>query len=172
VHGAAAAAGTSGAQQEHQQQQRLLSLLDQMQLETTGSAADACDVRAAANDQHAMQGVEAAAVKPGFYEQQMQRAVADAVAASASQEAAQCSGSSNAGGPHGHGCGGSATHGCHHSHSHEHDPLEPSPLEPTEAEFNAAVREAVQELDACVVGINDLLDEVREAVQELQEEAS
>lgn len=166
---AAAAAGTSNAQQEHQQQQHLLSLLDQMQLETTGSAADACDVRAAANDQHAM---PATAVKPGFYEQQMQRALADAVAASASQEAVQGSSSSNAGASHGHGCGGAATHGCQHSHSHEHDPLEPSPLEPTEAEFNAAVREALQELDVCVVGINDLLDEVREAVQELQEEAS
>jgi hypothetical protein len=40
-------------------------------------------------------------------------------------------------------------------------------LEPTEAEYTAAVRECWQELDACVDGINEALEEVRDAMYEL-----
>ncbi|WIA34400.1 hypothetical protein OEZ86_012736 [Tetradesmus obliquus] len=49
------------------------------------------------------------------------------------------------------------------------DPLDAGSMEPTEAEYNAAVREALQQLDECVVGINEVLQEVQEAVTELQE---
>jgi hypothetical protein len=47
--------------------------------------------------------------------------------------------------------------------------LDAGSLEPTEAEYNAAVREALQQLDECVVGINEVLQEVQEAVAELQQ---
>lgn len=92
-------------------------------------------------------------VKPGFYEQQLQQATA-AAAAAAQQPSHQH-----------HGC-------CGHDHDYgEHDPLECSELEPTEAEYSAAVKEALQELDACVVGINEVLEEITYAVQELTEQA-
>ena len=42
-------------------------------------------------------------------------------------------------------------------------------MEPTEAEFNAALREALQELDGCIRAINELLEEVREVVQQEME---
>jgi hypothetical protein len=156
-----------------------MAMLHEMQLQTAqgpaaaaGTAtADGCDVNAERSDQQAGLSNGPAAVKPGFYEQQMQRAVADALAATSSQQQQQradtSSDSSHSGGAHVHGCG----HGCGRGHEHEHasDPLQPNnPLEPNEAEFKAAVREALQELDVCVGSINELLEEVREAVLDLQ----
>jgi hypothetical protein len=42
--------------------------------------------------------------------------------------------------------------------------------EPTEEEFNGALAEATQALQAAVVAVNDALGELREAAHELQEE--
>ena len=41
--------------------------------------------------------------------------------------------------------------------------------EPTEAEYNAAVAEATQALQAAVTGINEALDELREAAHDARE---
>jgi hypothetical protein len=111
-----------------------------------------------------------AAVKPGFYEQQMQRAVEDALAAANQQEVAAAGSSSHAAGAQQHACGAVAGHGCGHGHHDQppSDPLEPNnPLEPNEAEYAAAVKKALQELDTTVLSINELLEEVREALFEL-----
>ena len=73
-----------------------------------------------------------AAVKPGFYEQQMQRAVEDALAAANQQELAAAGSSSHAAGAQQHACGAVAGHGCGHRHHDQppSDPLEPNnPLE-------------------------------------------
>ena len=43
----------------------------------------------------------------------------------------------------------------------------PAPSEPTRAEFDAAVREAYQELQALVTAINGALDEARQAREDL-----
>jgi hypothetical protein len=155
-----------------------MALLEEMQLQTAQGSAGGCDVAASGSDQHAGRGTGGAAVKPGFYEQQMQRAVADALAATAasSQQEQQPDSSAHVhehAHAHAHACGAAAGgHGCQHGHDHAppSDPLEPNnPLEPNEAEFKAAVKEALQELDACVTSINELLEEVREAVVDLQE---
>ncbi len=175
-----AAAAATQQQQRQQQQQQLLSLLEQMQLQTHHASSSAaageggCDVAAGCSDQQGLRGsAGTAAVKPGFYEQQMQRAVEDALAATAQQEiSSSAAGSSHSAGVQ-HACGGAAGHAHHccghgdHSQANS-DPLEPNnPLEPNEAEYAAAVKEALQELDATVVSINELLEEVREALLEL-----
>jgi hypothetical protein len=169
-----ATADHSQHQQQQQQQQQLMALLEEMQLQTAQGPSGGCDVAANGSDQGAGRGTGGSAVKPGFYEQQMQRAVADALAATAasSQQEQQPNSSAHAHG-HAHACGAAAGgHGCQHGHDHAppSDPLEPNnPLEPNEAEFKAAVKEALQELDACVTSINELLEEVREAAVDLQE---
>ena len=43
----------------------------------------------------------------------------------------------------------------------------PAPSEPTQAEFDGAVREAYQELQAHVTAINDALDDARQAREDL-----
>jgi hypothetical protein len=43
--------------------------------------------------------------------------------------------------------------------------------EPTEEEYNGAVAEATQALQAAVTGVNEALEELREAAHDLQEEA-
>jgi hypothetical protein len=145
----------------------------QLQMHQPAAAGEtACDVAAGCSDQHMVRGA-AAAVKPGFYEQQMQRAVEDAMAAANQQEMAAAGSSSHAAGAQQHACGaaaGHADHGCGHGHHDQPppDPLEPNnPLEPNEAEYAAAVKEALQELDTTVLSINELLEEVREALFEL-----
>lgn len=132
-----------------------------MQPASMGGRAD--DVAVAGSDQDC----PSAAVKPGFYEQQMQRAMADAAAASQQDHVVE---GSAACAQHSHAACGAAGHGCQHGHSEPADPLEPNAQEPTEAEYNAAVREALQELDACVVSINALLEEVKEVVQDFEDD--
>ncbi|KAF6254058.1 DNA repair REX1-B-domain-containing protein [Scenedesmus sp. NREL 46B-D3] len=171
----------STGKQQQQQQQDVTSKLEQMQLQARTAAATpvSSDVAAVGGpDQHVggphhQQQVDGfMSVKPGFYEQQLQQAAAAAaVAEHAEQVQQQQDGSS--GGEQGHSDG----HGCcGHGHGHDHDHGPPDPLdagtaEPTEAEYNAAVREALQQLDDCVLGINDVLQEVQEAVADLQQEA-
>ncbi|KAF8061303.1 yqkD [Scenedesmus sp. PABB004] len=61
---------------------------------------------------------------------------------------------------HHHGC-------CGHGHAPP-DPLDAGGAEePSEAEYSAAVREALQALDGCVEGINEALEELRDAAAEL-----
>lgn len=176
-------AGGPSHTQPQQQQQQLLTLLERVRLETAGGGSHpgglASDTASTGRDQGGSQSGGFISIKPGFYAEQMQRAAVAATAASApggvtagasastpaAEQAQQLQPSCAAGASH------ACQHHCHGHHQHEAaDPLElGTPLEPTEAEYNAAVREALQQLDACVVGINDALEEVREAMADLQE---
>eukprot|EP00877_Chromochloris_zofingiensis_P007611 jgi/Chrzof1/3102/Cz12g12030.t1 len=79
-------------------------------------------------------------------------------------------------------------HGCHDHHHHDNHGHNDhgaaagghvcghhggqANMEPSEYEYHAAVKEAVQQLDAAVKGINEALDEVRYAVEDLKEQES
>ena len=60
------------------------------------------------------------------------------------------------------GCGSSSAHavGRQHNVSEEH-------LEPTETEYRLAVREVYLAIDGHVVGINEKIEEIREALADL-----
>ncbi len=107
------------------------------------------------------------AVKPGFYEQQLAAAAAAAAAVGTSQQGQQPSSAQYARG--GGGCCGGG-HG--HGHGTPSDALEcdtAAAQEPTEAEYSAAIREALQQLDACVIAINEALQDVQDAVDNFEE---
>jgi hypothetical protein len=169
-------ATVGGAQREQaakQQQQQLLALLQQVELrsnDTTGAAAAAATrdqgpVAPAEGGGRSDDTLDLVSIKPGFYAEQLQRAVTNAAAADA---AAAASTDDDAGSSQpmqqqqqAHGCCG----GHHHHHSHG-EAADVDPLEPSEAEYTAAVREALQQLDGCVAAINDALEEVREAIDD------
>lgn len=58
------------------------------------------------------------------------------------------------------------------SRPHGHAHCCSMPPEPTQEEFNNALAEATQELQVAVTSINDALEELREAEEELMEDAS
>jgi hypothetical protein len=151
---AVGAAQASAQARQQQQQQQLLGLLQQ--LEAASASSDRAQQRQdSANGRDQGQQSELASVKPGFYSEQMQRAVEAAAAGAAA------GGSSSSHAEQQHGCVG------HHACQHHHGSDGGDPLEPTEAEYTAAVREALQQLNGCVSGINEALDDVRDAVAEL-----
>eukprot|EP00879_Flechtneria_rotunda_P030416 GHRR01033046.1.p1 GENE.GHRR01033046.1~~GHRR01033046.1.p1 ORF type:complete len:252 (+),score=104.38 GHRR01033046.1:970-1725(+) len=168
------------SEQQLQQQRQIPDILQGVQF-SGRSAVTALHGNAPAKYEQSSSQVEGCmTVKPGFYEQQLQDAMTaaaaaeqpDASSANGQAEAFSVSNGSYAeqmpagGHQHSHhaGC-------CSHQHHHEPpDPLDSNELEPTEAEYKAAVEEAVQKLDICVTGINEVLEEVRYAVQELQDE--
>jgi hypothetical protein len=166
-------------QQQQPAQQNVTGMLEQMQLQRSSAAARVSNDVAAVGgpDQHSngqqQQQVDGfMSVKPGFYEQQLQQAEAAAAVAEHVEQAQKQHEGVTSGEQQGHS---HSSHGCcAHGHDHDHgpsDPLDAGSLEPTEAEYNAAVREALQQLDECVVGINEVLQEVQDAVAELQQEA-
>eukprot|EP00200_Dunaliella_tertiolecta_P006029 CAMPEP_0202355388 /NCGR_PEP_ID=MMETSP1126-20121109/10306_1 /ASSEMBLY_ACC=CAM_ASM_000457 /TAXON_ID=3047 /ORGANISM="Dunaliella tertiolecta, Strain CCMP1320" /LENGTH=267 /DNA_ID=CAMNT_0048948001 /DNA_START=269 /DNA_END=1073 /DNA_ORIENTATION=+ len=69
--------------------------------------------------------------------------------------------------------GSARTH--HHHHHHHHAcsggaPCEPPPPEPTAEEYSNALHENIQQLDRCVASINDYLEEIKYAIDDLKEE--
>ncbi|KAF5827357.1 hypothetical protein DUNSADRAFT_789, partial [Dunaliella salina] len=62
----------------------------------------------------------------------------------------------------------------HHHHHHHHActggaPCEPPPPEPTAEEYSNALQENIQQLDRCVASINDCLEEIKYAIDDLRE---
>lgn len=68
---------------------------------------------------------------------------------------------------HAHGNGAACEHCCHGAAAADSTPEVP---EATEAEYNAALQEATQGLNCAIEQINDVLEEVKYTMVELQQE--
>ena len=171
-------------QRQEQQQQQEGELGTSMEMEEGETAAQEDVAQGVASLQLGQEQEPGfCSVKPGFYEQQLAAAAAAAAAGSGEEEGHREGAMETSQGPEAGVC-------CSHGHDHHHgehegpqlldryaigeDEVEMEgqggPAKPSRAEVEGAVAESLMLLDGVVTEINEVLEEVRYAVAELQEE--